>query len=82
MTAGEARRAAERAARHSYGKLVAILSARTRDGAAAEDALADAFRRALQTWPERGVPDRPEAWLITAARRTLGHVARHARVVD
>lgn len=82
MTAGEARRAAERAARHSYGKLVAILSARTRDVAAAEDALADAFRRALQTWPERGVPDRPEAWLITAARRTLGHVARHARVVD
>ncbi|MGQ3074922.1 MAG: RNA polymerase sigma factor [Ferrovibrionaceae bacterium] len=82
MTAGEARRAAERAARQSYGKLVAILSARTRDVAAAEDALADAFRSALQTWPERGVPDRPEAWLITAARRSLGHVARHARVVD
>jgi RNA polymerase sigma-70 factor (ECF subfamily) len=82
MTAGEARRAAERAARQSYGKLVAILSARTRDVAAAEDALADAFRSALQTWPERGVPERPEAWLITAARRSLGHVARHARVVD
>lgn len=82
MTEALARRAAEQAARHSYGKLVAILGARSRDVAAAEDALADAFRIALQTWPERGVPDRPEAWLIVTARRALGHAARHARVVD
>ncbi|WP_448658748.1 RNA polymerase sigma factor [Sphingomonas sp. CJ99] len=72
-----ARRAAERVARESHGRLIALLAARTRDIAAAEDALSEAFRAALATWPERGVPDRPEAWLLTAAKRTLGHARRH-----
>ena len=48
--------------------------------AAAEDALADAFLAALETWPRRGVPDKPEAWLLTVARRRLIDGARHARV--
>jgi RNA polymerase sigma-70 factor, ECF subfamily len=65
----EARRAAERVARESYGRLVAFLSARTRDVAAAEDALADAFAAALRLWPTDGVPQNPDAWLLTAARR-------------
>lgn len=64
----EARRAAEQAARASYGRLVAILSARDRDIAAAEDALSDALVAALRVWPETGVPANPEGWLITAAR--------------
>src|ERR1700761_4275288 len=64
-----ARAAAEMAARRSYGKLVAFLAARTRDVAAAEDALADAFAAALRHWPTRGVPDSPEAWLLAAAKR-------------
>jgi RNA polymerase sigma-70 factor (ECF subfamily) len=63
-----ARSAAQRAARTSYGRLVAILAARTRDIALAEDALADAFERALRTWPESGVPGSPEGWLLTVAR--------------
>jgi RNA polymerase sigma-70 factor (ECF subfamily) len=66
---GDAARAAEAAARRSYGKLVAYLAAGTRDVAAAEDALADAFASALADWPRNGVPDNPEAWLLTAARR-------------
>ena len=73
----EARRAAELAARQSYGRLLAYLAARTLDVAAAEDALADAFHAALRTWPERGVPDVPDAWLLTAARRSL--VSQHRR---
>lgn len=64
-----ARAAAEAAARRSYGRLVAYLSARTRDVAAAEDALADAFAAALEKWPATGVPDSPEAWLLSVARR-------------
>ncbi|PTX54349.1 RNA polymerase sigma-70 factor (ECF subfamily) [Litoreibacter ponti] len=59
---------AEQIARASYGKLVAILAARDRDIARAEDALATAFAKALASWPRDGVPDRPEAWLITTAR--------------
>ena len=73
-------RAAEQAARNSYGRLVAYLAARSRDVAAAEDALGDAFVAALQTWARVGIPDKPEAWLLAAARRRLIDAARHARV--
>jgi RNA polymerase sigma-70 factor (ECF subfamily) len=41
----EAYRAVERAARDSYGRLIGYLAAHSRDVAAAEDALADAFAR-------------------------------------
>jgi len=64
-----ARAAAESAARRSYGKLIAYLAARSRDVAAAEDALAEAFASALTDWPTNGVPGNPEAWLLTTARR-------------
>ncbi len=79
---GEARRAAEAVARQSYGRLIAYLSARTRDVAAAEDALAEAFAAALVTWPASGVPRVPEAWLLTAARRKLIDGARARRTQD
>ncbi len=68
MTPAEA---AERVARESYGRLLALLAARTRNIAAAEDALADAFAAALSAWPRGGVPENPEAWLFAAARRKL-----------
>ncbi len=72
-----ARRVAELAARNSYGRLIAYLAAQTRDVAAAEDALGDAFLTALKTWPDMGIPDNPEAWLlITARRRLLDRVRR------
>jgi RNA polymerase sigma-70 factor (ECF subfamily) len=67
--AGEAVKAAERVARESYGRLVAFLAARTRDVAGAEDALGEAFAAALRMWPVDGVPDNPDAWLLTVARR-------------
>ncbi len=70
----------ELVARESYGRLVAYLSARTRDVAAAEDALGDAFVTALRKWPRDGVPAKPEAWLLTTARRRLIDRSRHERV--
>ena len=76
----EARRAAEQAARQSYGKLIAFLAARFRDVPAAEDALSDAIAAALSVWPERGIPDNPEAWLLVAARRNLLRRIRHENV--
>lgn len=63
--------------RTSYGRLVALVAARTNDLAAAEDALSDALVAALRTWPERGIPDAPEAWMLTAARRSL--IGAHRR---
>jgi RNA polymerase sigma-70 factor (ECF subfamily) len=76
----DAAQAAELAARASYGRLLAYLAARWRDVARAEDALGDALLAALETWPRSGVPDKPEAWLLTAARRRLVDGARHAGV--
>ncbi|HXD40770.1 MAG TPA: DUF6596 domain-containing protein [Ramlibacter sp.] len=74
--AQSAQEAAEGAARRSYGKLVAFVAARTRDVAGAEDALAEAFAAALASWPDRGVPDNPEAWLLTVARRKMVDAVR------
>jgi RNA polymerase sigma-70 factor, ECF subfamily len=79
MPTDEASRAAERVARESYGRLVALLASRTRDVAGAEDALGDAFAAALRTWPVDGVPDNPDAWLVTAARRRQTDAARRAQ---
>jgi RNA polymerase sigma-70 factor (ECF subfamily) len=78
--AANAYEAVERAARDSYGKLLAFLSARSRDIAAAEDALADAFGAALADWPRSGIPGNPEAWLLTTARRRLVDAARRRQV--
>ena len=74
--------AAEATARRSYGKLVAFLAARTRDVAAAEDALSAAFESALRDWPRSGVPTNPEGWLMTAAKRQLIDAARRNKTRD
>jgi RNA polymerase sigma-70 factor, ECF subfamily len=60
-------RAAE-VARASYGRLLALLAARARDIAVAEEALGDAFCLALETWPTTGIPANPEAWLMATAK--------------
>ena len=73
---GDAHNTADLVARRSYGKLVAFLTARTRDVAAAEDALSEAFASALTDWPRNGCPENPEAWLMTVARRKAIDVAR------
>src|SRR5437879_1830552 len=74
-----ARNTADTVARRSYGKLVAFLAARTRDVAAAEDALSEAFAAALTDWPMNGCPANPEAWLLTVARRKAIDIARGRR---
>ena len=73
---GTARSSIERAARESYGKLLAYLASRCGLDAA-EDALADAFAAALERWPIEGVPQKPEAWLSVVARnRALDGIRR------
>jgi predicted RNA polymerase sigma factor len=73
-------RTIERVARESYGRLVAYLSSHTRDVASAEDALSNALVAALTTWPRDGVPQNPEAWLLTTARHSLIDLVRHQQV--
>jgi RNA polymerase sigma-70 factor (ECF subfamily) len=69
-------------ARESYGRLVAYLSSHTYDVASAEDALSNALVAALTTWPRDGVPQNPEAWLLTSARRSFIDLVRHRQVAE
>jgi len=75
-------RAIERVARESYGRLVAYLSSHTRDVASAEDALSNALLAALTAWPRDGLPQNPEAWLLTAARRSFIDLMRHQQMAE
>ena len=70
---------AEAAARGSYGRLLSMLAVRTGDLAGAEDALAEAFVAAVESWPRDGTPQNPEGWLWTAARRRLVDAARRRK---
>jgi RNA polymerase sigma-70 factor, ECF subfamily len=72
--------AIEAVARNSYGRLIAFLAARSGDVAGAEDALGDAFVEALERWPEDGIPQKPEAWLLYVARNRVIDAARRNKV--
>jgi len=47
----------------------------------AEEALHEAFRAALEQWPEEGVPANPRAWLVSAGRfKAIDRLRKNARV--
>ncbi|QDU20929.1 RNA polymerase sigma factor [Urbifossiella limnaea] len=76
---------ADHAFRHEYGRLVAGLVRRLGPGRLdlAEDAVQSALLRAVQTWPRRGVPDDPAAWLRRAARNAaVDALRREATATD
>ncbi|MGY0385968.1 RNA polymerase sigma factor [Nocardioides sp. WG-D5] len=52
-------------------QVVAIVTRRSGDFDAAEDAVQEALIEAVRTWPERGVPEQPRGWLVTTAMRRL-----------
>lgn len=56
--------------RREWGRLLALVVARTRRLDLAEEAVAEAFARAAERWPRDGVPDNPAGWLYTTAWRT------------
>jgi RNA polymerase sigma-70 factor, ECF subfamily len=63
--------ALERVFRAASGRIIAVLAARYRSLALAEDAFSEACVRALRAWPETGVPDDPAAWLYRSASRVV-----------
>jgi predicted RNA polymerase sigma factor len=79
MTASEVAQALVKA-RQSYGRLLALLASRSGDLAGSEDALAEAFAQAVETWPkpDKGVPTNPEAWLMAVAKNRQLDVWRSA----
>ncbi len=80
----ESNAAIERAYREAYGSVLAtLIRFLGGDFDAAEEALADAFATALETWPRDGIPANPAAWLTTAARnRALDRIRRDRRQAE
>ena len=72
----EVQAAVSAAFKAEWGRVVATLIAVTGDWDLAEESAQDAFTRALQSWQRDGVPDRPGAWLTTAARNRAIDVLR------
>jgi len=73
------RAAIERTFRAEWGRLLSLLVARTRRLDLAEDALSEAFARASDRWPGKGVPADPAGWLYaTAYRHIVGRLRAEA----
>ncbi len=58
-----------RVVRDHAGRLAGSLVSLLGDFSAAEDLVQDAIETALRRWPVEGIPDQPDAWLFTVARR-------------
>lgn len=81
MTVSDTHRAIEAVWRIESARIIAALTRMTGDVGAAEDLAQDAMLAALETWPEKGIPDRPGAWLMAAAkRRAIDLLRRHQRL--
>jgi RNA polymerase sigma factor (sigma-70 family) len=67
--------------RRESGRMVAALTRvfGIHNLALAEDVVQDAFCRAMEVWPFRGVPDNPSAWLMTTAKNRAIDVMRRER---
>src|SRR5262245_65252437 len=62
-------------------RLIAAIARVTRDIGLAEELAQDALVAALEVWPEKGIPDNPAAWLMTAAKRRALDFLRRARML-
>jgi RNA polymerase sigma factor (sigma-70 family) len=81
VTAADTQRAIDAVWRMESPRLIAALARTTRDIGLAEDLAQDALVAALEQWPADGIPDKPGAWLLTAARhRAIDHFRRRKRL--
>jgi RNA polymerase sigma-70 factor, ECF subfamily len=71
----------ERVFREQHGRAVAVLARVFGDIDVAEEAVQDAFTRAVERWPMTGLPPSPSGWIITTARnRAIDRLRRHAKL--
>jgi RNA polymerase sigma-70 factor (ECF subfamily) len=71
----------DRLFREEQGRAVATLIRVLGDFDLAEEAVQEAFITALETWPSRGIPDNPGAWITTTARNRAIDRLRRRRVL-
>jgi len=79
VTPTDVRACAESVFRHEYGRIIASLIRLCGSFDRAEEVMQDALAAALAHWPDRGVPQNPAAWIMTAAHRRLIDMARRER---
>lgn len=75
----EAAVAVESVFREEHGRIIAGLIRISGSFDAAEEAMQEAFAAALASWPEKGIPDKPGAWIMAAAHRKLIDRSRRER---
>jgi RNA polymerase sigma factor (sigma-70 family) len=63
-------------------RLIAAIARVTRDIGIAEELAQDALVAALERWPEEGIPEKPAAWLMTAAKRRAIDFLRRGRMLE
>src|SRR5262245_11618057 len=79
-SAARAREAIETVYRTESRRVFATLVRLLGDFDTAEEALHEAFRAALESWPREGVPQNPRAWLVSAGRfKAIDNIRREAR---
>src|SRR5918995_6918599 len=82
MSATSVQRTIEAVWRIEQAKIIAAIARMVRDVGLAEEFAQDALVTALAQWPEKGVPDKPAAWLMaTGKRRAIDHL-RRAKMLD
>ena len=67
---------------HRVAKLIAGLARLVRDVGLAEELAQDALVAALEQWPEAGIPDKPGAWLMAAAKHRAIDLLRHSKLIE
>ena len=73
----------DRLFREESGRAVATLIRVLGDFDLAEEAVQDAFVTAVETWPSRGIPTNPGAWITTTARnRAIDRIRRRKRLAE
>jgi RNA polymerase sigma-70 factor (ECF subfamily) len=79
----DARQAVDAVYRKESRRVFATLVRLLGDFDLAEEALHEAFRAALEQWPQEGVPDNPRAWLVSAGRfKAIDSIRRQKRFVS
>jgi RNA polymerase sigma factor (sigma-70 family) len=82
VTATDTHHAIDAVWRIEQAKLIAGLARMVRDVGLAEELAQDALVAALEQWPRSGIPDKPGAWLMAAAKRRAIDRFRRAKLID
>src|ERR1700741_2668285 len=82
MTASDTHSAIDAIWRIEQAKLIASLARMLRDVGLAEELAQDALVTALEQWPRSGIPDKPGAWLMAAAKNRAIDRLRRAKLME